>query len=342
MKTKSLLIYVLAFLLMLSGISCGEQEPYYVENPFLGKWVCSERKAGSGLEKAELSKYDYKFEIFEQQRMKIIQDGTPMDAAWRQEKEDIIAMAGGVDMHLKIRGAEITAYVNNELTYVFVREDSTRGKELLSALSGVLPSDKPTVSTEARLTETSTEKATETPTTSTEVTVTTTTTPTTTATPPPPTNVEDKWIDDWYGYFTISNAKGAFAGEEGMYDMWGSIFIDTGTGIPAFETYLNKDMIDSFISMYVSLNEAYVQPLIGDEDAWFHDRYLTPEEEISLTFTENDGFIMLTYNYVDPEVAGDSYSITIVMRRYGDRWEGQSLTPPGFEEYISDLDASGV
>lgn len=333
MKQKSILVFFLLLSLILSCFACGGVQKKYADNPFLGQWICSEHAGnGSALEKAEDTAYDYRLEIFEQQKMRTILFGSSMDATWRQEGKDIICQSAGVDMHLKMEDGEtINAEINNKLMYSFVKEESERGQEVISALAnGQLPYDETTpLLTEPVLSEEQ----------GSEPVLSEATEPLSTLDPA----LEDKWLDVWYGILEVRNATGVFAKQNNTdFDIWAKIFLDRESGRPVFEAYLEKDMTENYMSMFVTLNKAFVQPDIGEKDAWIEKRYLVSEDAAKLTFTESsEGFVMLTYDYVDPDVAEDKYSLTILMRRYGDKWEGRNLTPPSFETYLSDLESYG-
>lgn len=318
------LLFAVIFSLLISGsFACGKKE-----NPFLGKWIAIQStEGGNVVDLAKEPLLDYALEVFPQQKAKLYAWGEGMDVVWKQEGENIIIQGGGTDMLLEMQGGLIKASLNGNPYAVLAKEGTAEAKAVQEALAGFMAS----VNSEENVPETST--------TAPDTSSTSELTPTgSTYSDEERSALEEQWLDEWYGIMTISGGKGAYADiSSESFDVWASTFIDSGTERYAFEVYWDEAQEEIYLSMYVDLYPNYIQGVIGVEDAWIDERDLTPEESSLFAMVEMQGYLMMGYEYVAPDNPDDQYTVTIMLRRYGDRWEGETNLPPGFADYIAGL-----
>lgn len=320
---RGLLFAVVLSVLMSGIIGCGGKR----ENPFLGKWIAvSVTENNETIDVATNPLVDYRLEVKQERQAQITMFGEPMPATWKQENDDIIVQTVGVDMRLQFKDGKIHAQMGGQPFAIFVKEDTAEGRAAITAL--------------AKLKDNYADPETEIPTETTTA-ETTSAAPTTKAAETSEAgsgSLEDQWLDDWYGMMFITSAEGDYADiNNETFDIWASTFIDSGTDRPTFEIYLDEEENDIYLSMYMDLYPAYIMANIGEDDAWIDERDLTAEDAASFVMTEADGFMMLAYDYVSPDKPEDKYTMSFMIRRYGDRWEGRTNLPPGFDAYIAGL-----
>ncbi len=214
----------------------------------------------------------------------------------------------GLQYQATIDGDEMT--LDTGMLYYFAKEGS-------AAAGGV--TDQPTEPTEEP-TEEFTEEPTEEPSTS--------------GTVAPAGSIQIP--GEWYGVAILSNCVG-FDFEEAEFDVWG--YVDTDTvGGAYFELYVIGDESENeapILSMYIDATETtWLTPIIGEEDAWISDYYLSEEDEWDLLTLYNDGALDIYYDYDDG--AGATANYRFFVREYKTAWdEAVDPLPPAYADYVA-------
>ena len=142
---------------------------------------------------------------------------------------------------------------------------------------------------------------------------------------------------DWYGYLHITNAWGYQDNSDELVDITGVIDTDVNSDRPFLDLYVD-DADGAVLSMYIDIYDDYVFANIGDEDAWFMNRYLTEDEAYNFSSGLYDGKLVFYYDYVDPDGEDAGYTAEICIRKYGDYWdEDDGILPPGYYDYVEAL-----
>ena len=147
---------------------------------------------------------------------------------------------------------------------------------------------------------------------------------------------------EWYGVAVVTNSKG-FELEDGLHDVWGSFGIMSG-GDAYFELYLGEEpqyISDPLVSMYVDEEEYnFLTPIIGEEDAWVGDVYLTEEDMYFFEIMYEDGVLDLEYTVDDGK---DIYAdCRFFIREYGTAWDEKvDPLPNGYAKYAEENYLSG-
>ncbi len=140
----------------------------------------------------------------------------------------------------------------------------------------------------------------------------------------------------WYGVAVINDSIN-FELENGKYDLWG--FMDTDSdGGNYFELYLVPEPTDEdlpIVSMYINGEEKkWLTPVIGNEDAWISDHYLTKDDEWHLLTQYDGGALDMYYTYDD----GVAYAnCEFFVREFGTVWdEIMDPLPPSYSGYAEE------
>ena len=106
----------------------------------------------------------------------------------------------------------------------------------------------------------------------------------------------------WHGTLTVSGHAGGNYTEEGTYEIWAILDSMEEGGDVFFEIYEDEDMdpeSEPLLSMWAEVRGSSVVPVIGEEDAWFLDLWLTPEDQEAMTFVLENGSLVNDYEYDD-------------------------------------------
>ena len=108
----------------------------------------------------------------------------------------------------------------------------------------------------------------------------------------------------WRGTVALSGHSGRGSLEEGLYDIWG--VIDTVNDRVFFEIYdyegeaaMESDNLDAKLSFWAEIEGNRIVPVIGEDDAWLLDIYLTESDTDELTFVYENGALTANYFYYD-------------------------------------------
>ena len=108
------------------------------------------------------------------------------------------------------------------------------------------------------------------------------------------------WLGStWYGTLEIRGHAGAGALKDGTQEIWG-ILDESQDGRVYFELYDVPDYDEDdvpVLSFWATRYEDHIEPLIGNQDAWFFDRWLTKSDVKLLTLYCQDGEIHCSYPY---------------------------------------------
>ncbi len=111
----------------------------------------------------------------------------------------------------------------------------------------------------------------------------------------------------WHGFMFISSYEGNDETWDGSYEIWGYIGTDSD-GRSFFELY-DSDTVDDdtfiILSMYVELYSDHFVPVIGEEDAWLLDLYLSEADTEAFTLYFQGDSLEFRYAYQDGENACD-------------------------------------
>ena len=144
---------------------------------------------------------------------------------------------------------------------------------------------------------------------------------------------EEVLTGEWYGWVKESMPWGDH--NEDFQDAWGYVNYDEFSN-KYFEVYKDGDSQNPFFSMYIEdeNTDTYIIPVIGNEDAWIIDTYLTEEEgQYFETGIDYDGSIYLTYSYTRYD-GNSGCMVEIFLRKYGVLWdEAFDTLPPRYDEY---------
>lgn len=146
----------------------------------------------------------------------------------------------------------------------------------------------------------------------------------------------------WYGWMSLTDFWGIDQ-EEAIYDCWGYVDTDSN-GRTFFEVYQDGYPEDSFFSMYADINDGlFLDPIIGDEDAWISDTYIDPENDDTMYEGRliRNNTLVFEFPYVN--YSGD-YGCTVSMcfRLDGQLWDEENdVLPPRYEEYKAAIIAEG-
>lgn len=126
----------------------------------------------------------------------------------------------------------------------------------------------------------------------------------------------------WYGWLYLEGDDELFA------DVWGFVGSDN-SGASYFEAYLDPDDTQPFMSMYVEIEDGlFLNPVIGDEDAWVNDIYIDPHEDTSIYEGRliRDNSLLFDFEH-------ETGHITMCFRPEGAEWDPEvnDLIPPGYE-----------
>lgn len=141
----------------------------------------------------------------------------------------------------------------------------------------------------------------------------------------------------WYGTLQVTDVVGT-----GQEDFEKDIIANlkkTRDGDEFFEVYTDSSMSDESIvlSMYVTVYDDYFLPVIGEDDAWIFERYLTPDDATYFMRTLENGALDITYAYEDPD-GKYTCTVRIFLREDGTPWdEANDPLPPSYEEYKAAL-----
>lgn len=150
-------------------------------------------------------------------------------------------------------------------------------------------------------------------------------------------------IGEWYGWVAVTEAWGYTDNSDEIHDAYGIVDIDAGTGVPFIEM-TTPELENPFLSMYIDASlGAIIKPIIGYEDAWIMDRYLTDEDWEDVVLLYDGSAIFGQYEYRDPN-ADAGYTITVYIRPYGALWdESEETVPPGYyDDYLKSLSDIGI
>ena len=115
----------------------------------------------------------------------------------------------------------------------------------------------------------------------------------------------------WYGSIEVKNHAGQGVLENGSYEVWG--ILDTAGDDLFFELYDNPEFAEDstpYLSYWARLEGDSIVPVIGEDDAWLFEIYLTEDDTDALTFTLRDGVLTAEYFYYDsfgPEACDISF-----------------------------------
>ena len=99
-----------------------------------------------------------------------------------------------------------------------------------------------------------------------------------------------------------------------------------------------EDRDGAVLSMYIDVYDDYISADIGDEDAWYLNRYLTASESYSFSSGVDDGKIGFVYDYVDPDDNASGFTVEFCLRKYGELWDASVDTlPPGYNDYLNEI-----
>ena len=137
----------------------------------------------------------------------------------------------------------------------------------------------------------------------------------------------DYWVGDYIGVYNEEDFWGTMADDDWTGDVTGVVAYEEDTEKHYFEVYM--DGIDgSVVSHYVELYDDHMEGVVGEDDAWIWDRYLTEDEEYLLWYGTmyNPQTIYIYYDYVND--AGDGgYTLDITMRKVGESWDDLDYKP---------------
>ena len=143
----------------------------------------------------------------------------------------------------------------------------------------------------------------------------------------------------WFGWLNLRvNAANA------VDAAWAYVEEDSN-GNQYFEVYRDGYPDTAFISMYCTTadGDTRLVPVIGNEDAWVWDEYLTSADASPFAKSiSSDGSLSFVYEYTDSN--NDDCYIELFLRKDGAAWnETTDTLPPRYEEYKANLtEDSGV
>ena len=147
------------------------------------------------------------------------------------------------------------------------------------------------------------------------------------------TDSEEVLTGDWFGWVRESDCWGDHVDD--FQAAWGYVEYDN-TGNKYFEVYKDGDSQEPFFSMYIEdeNTDTRIIPVIGNEDAWIIDTYLSEEEgQYFKTGIDYDGSISFTYSYTRYD-GNSGCMVEIFLRKDGVLWdEAFDTLPPRYDEY---------
>ncbi len=140
---------------------------------------------------------------------------------------------------------------------------------------------------------------------------------------------------DWYGYIKLTNSWGYTDNSDEIYDVTGIISTYSDSERPFFELYMD-DVDGAILSFFLDIYDEYISADIGDEDAWFMNRYLTADESFNFSTGLYNGKLIFYYDYTDPDGENAGFTAEICLRKYGELWDSSTDTlPPGYNDYLN-------
>ena len=120
---------------------------------------------------------------------------------------------------------------------------------------------------------------------------------------PAPENAKDRPFDlansTWYGSLEIRNHSGKGSLRNGEREIWAVISIaeDGRRFFDIYDTAYYNANVTPVLSMWVEISGDTVIPIIGEEDAWIFERYLTSGDTDALTLHCENQRIFGAYHY---------------------------------------------
>ena len=138
---------------------------------------------------------------------------------------------------------------------------------------------------------------------------------------------------EWFGWVRESDCWGDHS--ENFQTALGYVGYDDA-GNKYFEVYKDDGSETAFISMFIEdeNTDTRIIPVIGNEDAWIIDTYLSEEEgQYFKTGIDYDGSISFTYSYTRYD-GNSGCMVEIFLRKDGVLWdEAFDTLPPRYDEY---------
>lgn len=138
----------------------------------------------------------------------------------------------------------------------------------------------------------------------------------------------------WYGWLTLTDFWGIDQ-EEDIYDCWAYVDTDSN-GRSFFEVYQDGYPEDAFFSMYADVVDGlFIEPIIGDEDAWISDTYIDPENDDTMYEGRLIRNNTLVFEFPYEHSSGEyGCKVNLCFRPDGELWDEENdVLPPRYEEY---------
>lgn len=147
-------------------------------------------------------------------------------------------------------------------------------------------------------------------------------------------DTKEDLIGDWIGVvLELGHYGPEYEGSEmEQYDLEAVIDMDE-TGQYYFEAYFT-DEPDEYpvLSTYIDMQEDRFMAIVGEEDAWIADHWLTPEEKGIISAKYDDPTTLyVQYDYEDYEAENSGFHLSFYFRKVGESWNDLPFKPSSLE-----------
>jgi len=314
-----------ALLMILSLAACGKAK----EDPFLGKWTATGYNIG-GTQVTAADFGESTLTATSDGKCVLISDGDTFNGTWKRNNND-------VELTIDDKGNPMTGkgtIDSDKITFKFTEG----GKDIMEM--SVVKGDGPAKSSSSQNAASSKQSQTAA---AKSASAETTANAAGAASGSAQTQTYDEsfWTGDWYGFLEISDATGKSENLNGtQYDASGKIEKLSDGNIRFTVDFMGDDADpeNPLMLMNVDLQPDHLEPVIGEQDAWFNNIYLTKDDEFDFyVYPYSDGEIYFSHKYVDPDNSENSFDVNCTLRKQGQLWKDDEPLPPGYEAYKASL-----
>ncbi len=291
---KKILVLLLIALLILPLVSCGggkeaspaasnEPAPQTAADPNLGKWLAhSVNMFEIDSNAADIWEKGFTIELLDGGKAALNVDGQKLEGTWKMEGDALSVSTANVTMPGSFEGnlMHLENVLDAGMNMVFYKEGTPQPPPVASILDEIDFEEE---------------------------------------TPSDVGSAESGSLaGDWHGNVYVSDATDDFFLKEPL-EVWGYIG-EEQSGTDFFEIYFQEDMDPEsvVVSMWIEDKGNAFTPIIGEEDCWVFDRYLTADETEELTGqVDENGALIFYYSYVED---GESANLMFYLMRDGETW----------------------